>query len=160
MLRLSITTDITEKINLSDNYLYSTFCKNKLNEFKTFLLENTNYTKLQIRYDYLIDNNLIEFHIKDNIPSIQYITTYIINSFKMYKSTTMYGYIDISFNIPDYILLPNSNMSITHFIRYIEYGNEDIPPYKWISRAWNKFKQSIKQDWEDCVEFSKKIGGK
>ena len=156
MLRLSI---ITEKISLSDNYLYSTFCRNKLNEFKTFLLENTNYTKLQIRYDYLIDNNLIEFNMKDNIPSIQYITTYIINSFRIYKSTTING-INISFNIPDYILLPNSNMSITHFIRYIEYGNEDIPPYKWISHTWNKFKQSIEQDWKDCVEFSRKTGGK
>lgn len=154
MLRLSIKT---EKINLNDNYLYYEFCQNKLKDFKCLLFQTANYTKLQIRYDYLIDNNLIEFHIKDNIPTIQYITTYIINSFRIYKSYTVDGHIDISFNIPDYILLPNANMSITHFLRYIECGNEDIPPYKWISHTWTRFKQNIMTEWKDYKEFHKKL---
>ena len=154
MIRLTINVN---NVKVNDSILFYNYCCKKLNDFKQQLFNNIDYTKFNIRYNYLIDNNILVF---DKSPlTSNHIVQLIINSFKVYKSINTQNCVVISYNIPDYILIPNSNLSITHFIRYIEYGNEDLPPYKWIYNVWNKFNRHIQEDWERYSKLQKKIEG-
>lgn len=155
MLKLIININ---NINLNDSNVFYKYCNNKLSEFKQELLNTINYTKFELRYDYLIDNNILQFNNNNNINS-RVLIQLIVNSFRIYRRIDTNNSICISYNIPDYILIPNSNMSITHFIRYIEYGDENIPPYKWIKHTWDIFHEKIKKDWIKYQKFQNRIEG-
>lgn len=141
-------------VQQNDSNIFYKYCNNKLNEFKQQLLNNIDYTKFKLRFDYLIDNNILQFH-NDNIMNDRMLIQLIVNSFRIYKRIDINGTICISYNIPDYILIPNSNMSITHFIRYIEYGDENIPPYKWITHCWYYFSQNLNKEWINFYKLQK-----
>ena len=148
------------EININDvsvnyNDLFYKFCSNKLNDFKIRLSKNVNIQKFNLRYDYLIDNNILEFN--GDIPNSTYIINTIIQSFRIYKSINATNNICISYNIPDNIYITNSNMEISYFVRFIEYGNEEMPPYKWISHTWKDLTTNIREDWESFKKLYKKL---
>ena len=58
----------------------------------------------------------------------------IVNSFTIKYISETKVYICLF----DYKTIPNSNMSISLFVRFLEYGNFDMLPYPWIRTAWNK----------------------
>ena len=154
MIRLEINiSDIT--IELND--LFYKFCNNKLKEFKIKLAKNINMPKFNLRYNYLVDNNVLVFN--DNIPNSITIINQIIQSFRIYKSIKADKNICISFNIPDNIYLSNSNMEITEFVNFIEYGNEEIPPYKWILHTWKDLSRNINNEWENFKKLHKTLEG-
>ena len=146
-----------EGVTPKDYNLYFKFCYSRLNEFKAELRKNLNMTKFNLRYDYMVDNKLIEFNDDDNIPTSLFISNFIINSFILNKRISVLGNVNTAFVIPDYILIPFSTMSVTHFIRYIEYGTLEMAPYKWISHTWRLFSENIQSEWTKYKKIFKKI---
>lgn len=147
-----------EGVMPKDYNLYFKFCYGKLNDFKSELRNNLNMAKFNLRYDYLIENNLIKFNDTENIPTSLFISNFIINSFTVNKRISILGNINTAFVIPDYILIPFSTISVTHFIRYIEYGTIDMAPYKWISHTWKLFSENIQNEWTEYNKIFKKLG--
>ena len=146
-----------EGVKYKDYDIYFKFCYAKLSEFKRKLKESLNITKFNIRYDYVIDNDIIKF--EGAMPTPQFISDFIINSFKLTKRISILGNINTAFIIPDYILIPLSNMSVTHFIRYLEYGTLDLAPYKWVSHTWYLFSKNIQEEWKDYKRTLRKLEG-
>lgn len=147
-----------EGVKTEDYSVFIKFCYAKLSVFKNQLRLNLNSTKFNIRYDYVIDNNIIKF--EDYVPTPQFISNFIINSFRLVQRTNSLGNLCISYIIPDYLLIPYSNMSVTHFIRYLEYGTLDLAPYKWITHTWHLVSTNIQEEWETHIKIIKKLEGK
>lgn len=146
-----------EGVKHEDYNLYFKFCYSKLNDFKKELRNSLNIVKFSLRYDYIVDNNLIKFNDEENTPTSLFIANFIINSFVLTKRANILGGIDTAFVIPDYLLIPFSTMSVTHFIRYVEYGTLDMPPYKWISHTWRLFSENIQDEWIKYSKIFKKL---
>lgn len=155
MIRFQININ---DIKAEDNSLFYKFCNNKLNEFKTKLAKNVNMTKFNLRYNYLVDNHILEFNSVILVNPIAIVNN-LIQSFTLYKSINANGNMCISFNIPDSKYILNSNMTLEYFIRFIEYGNEEIPPYKWISHTWKDLMTNIVDEWTRFKKLSKKLEG-
>ena len=109
------------------------FAKSFLSSFKNNLLNSIDINKFNLRYDYLINNGILIFTNSFRMPSKKLINL-IVDSFTIKYISKTKVYICLF----DYKTIPNSNMSISLFVRFLEYGNFDMLPYPWIRTAWNK----------------------
>lgn len=109
------------------------FAKSFLSSFKNNLLNSIDINKFNLRYDYLINNEILIFTNSFRMPSKKLINL-IVDSFTIKYISKTKVYICLF----DYKTIPNSNMSISLFVRFLEYGNFDMLPYPWIRTAWNK----------------------
>lgn len=109
------------------------FAKSFLSSFKNNLLNSININKFNLRYNYLMNKNELIFNNSFCMPNKKLINL-IVNSFTIKYISETKVYICLF----DYITIPNSNMSISLFVRFLEYGNFDMLPYPWIRTAWNK----------------------
>lgn len=117
------------------------FASNFLISFKHNLINNCDINKFNLRYDYLINNNELEFINSFRIPTNKLINT-IANSFLIKNISSN----NTSICLFDHVNIPNTNMTISAFVRFIEYGNFDMLPYPWIKNAWNKTLQQYELD--------------
>jgi hypothetical protein len=142
MLRLLIKTP---KPYLQDKKLIWTYSLSMLNSFKKELKNTVDYTKIKIRYNYLVDNNVLQFNNPTNKLSYKTIILNLISLFHiMYINTNNEQYVTCIY-LNSSIIIPNSNMSYFHFLNFIQYGNFDIPPYPWIKISWNTVKEQFKK---------------
>lgn len=135
MLRFLIKLPRNFNANDSSVLLYS---NSVLSDFKAELQNSVNYNKIKVRYDYLISNNILQFSKND--LDYKRIIQLAIQSLKVTRIQTNNNLIRTCIILPNYLLIPNSNMTYFNFIKFIEYGNLEIPPYHWILSAWNKVK--------------------
>lgn len=124
---IRFTLPINKEVNIA------LFSKCFLSSFKTNLLNSIDINKFNLRYDYLINNEILIFTNSFRIPSKKLINL-IVDSFTIKYISKTKVYICLF----DYKTIPNSNMSISLFVRFLEYGNFDMLPYPWIRTAWNK----------------------
>lgn len=130
-------------ITLPNNYsnIQSvSYSKMALTLFKKTLNTTVDRIKIKIRLDYLIDNQIL---ISDKTITVDYIINLIINAFTVNRVATNNPLCQTCITLKSYTLIPNTNMTLTKLIRFIEYGNEDIPAYPWIQRAWNKTQEKL-----------------
>ena len=125
------------KSNLSNVSLYSNLF---LQKFKKELLKNVNYNKIEILYNYLINNNYLQFE-EGKTLDYKTIIQSLVNQFKVNNITTNNNQYSTCICLYDYILIPNSNMSFSHFLRFIQYGNDSISPYPWVNETWKKLNE-------------------
>lgn len=124
---LRFTLSINKEVNIA------LFAKCFLSSFKTNLLNSIDINKFNLRYDYLVNNEILVFTNSFRIPSKKLINL-IVNSFTVKYVSKTKVYVCLF----DYVNIPNSNMSISLFVRFLEYGNFDMLPYPWINTAWNQ----------------------
>jgi hypothetical protein len=125
------------KDNKQSVWLYSTMI---LNRFKSEILKSINYNKIQIRYDYLKENKLLEF-TTDTELNCQRLIFLLVNALQIRNIITNDNHYSTSICLYDYILIPNSNMTFSYFVRFVQYGNEDMPPYPFMDDTWDRLEK-------------------
>ena len=123
--------------------LITTYSNSVLILFRQILLNKVDYVKIKLRYDYLISNNILQFNNTNNILDYKRIIYLFVHSLKVERVQTTNNNYCTCICLPNYLLIPNSNMSYASFIKFIEYGNFDIPPYNWLQNCWNECKEKL-----------------
>lgn len=126
-----------DNTNRQSVWLYSNLI---LNRFKSEILKSVNYNKIQIRYDYLKENKLLEFN-NDSELNCQRLIYLLVNALQIKSLMTNTNQYSTCIFLYDYILIPNSNMTFSYFVRFVQYGNEDMPPYPFMNDAWTKLEK-------------------
>jgi hypothetical protein len=123
--------------------LITTYSNSVLILFRQILLNKVDYVKIKLRYDYLISNNILQFNNTNNILDYKRIIYLFVHSLKVERVQTTNNNYRTCICLPNYLLIPNSNMSYASFIKFVEYGNLDIPPYNWLHSCWNECKEKL-----------------
>lgn len=123
--------------DISSNNSYS-FAKEVFNHFKQTLKTTVNITKFKLRYNYLIDNDILVFNNFINLY-VNKIIDILVNSFRLFRYKNSSNTYCIC--IFDYLTIPNTDMTVSEFIRFIEYGDLTMMPYHWIHKSWEMTKQ-------------------
>ena len=115
-------------------------CNVKLEVFKRILRKNMNIPKLDVRRDYLLNCELIEWTNTFNMSVVQIVNTYINKLYCVYDANELKCY----YTIPKGTKCPFSNTELDYVIRLLEYGNNELPPLNWIRHSYKQFIESIK----------------
>jgi hypothetical protein len=114
-----------------------------LNEFKQIIRHNINYVKIKIRYDYLIDNEILQFEGR-SLGYKQIIELLLSKFVVSYISTNSNNY-QTCIGLNESFIIPNSNMSFANFLKFIQYGNFDIQPYPFVNSAWTELNDTLEK---------------
>lgn len=131
---------------LDNNKYKSIYCNNVLTDFKRQLLANVDYNKIKIRYDYLVDNNVLQFNNPNNVIGHRQLIMLLVNQFRISRIITNNNNYSEAICLNSYILIPNSNMSYSNFYKFIEFGNFEMQPYHWVLDTYNKIKQKYNME--------------
>ena len=135
---IKVPTDYTDDRRLIWSYSLSV-----LNQFKQIIKRNINYTKIKIRYDYLIDNKLLQFDGKS--LSYRQIIELLLSKFVVSYINTNNNNYQTCICLNESFIIPNSNMSFANFLKFVQYGNFDIQPYPFVNSAWTKLNEILEK---------------
>jgi hypothetical protein len=125
-----------------DNYIKN-YSNMALSLFKYELRNTVDYNKISIRLNYLTRTQELLYTNAFNKPTVKQIVNTLIDNFTYRKLMTTNLMCQSHLCLKNTLLVPNTNITFSKLLRFIEYGNEDIPPYPWVQHSYDLIKSRI-----------------
>lgn len=148
-MRIEFHLESKDKDELS---LAEDFCKLLVSNIKEDILRYTNYNKLELYEDSLINSNWINWKHKPSSINMKKLIKYIANSIT-YKSGRKHKYV---IYIKSTIMLPNSYTPLERVARFLDKGNEIYRGTFFISKIFMKYRANIKKYWRSYISIKLK----